>query len=422
MGDERAETYLRVLAEAELRRAGEQIRLVDAMAGTDAWSPQGSSLFGVTERAQWKVGRTARILVAAGVLDQECLDDATGVLSAAIQVRSRLMLNWYRSRGVLHRTIFGPAVVPVAASPGRPGHAGHAHRADARGGQRPAPYGASHVPGGDRDRGPDHRRHAYALAPGRFEPRPGGHRGRTHHLPYDQFWGVDDEGTRYTARFEAGYGEAAAWRGVIQFSPVPPRRARWLDLTGDGTPLVRLSLRPDAARPRRRPPSPRRSRPPTTCSRWKPNASWPPATPQDQPRAPTRARSSPCSPTSARSPPGTRSRSARRAVPATRRGRARHHRPAGRGHPGRLGQRRRAPGRAGPGRRPQLFAPLAAVLPDADGAWFAVAGLSSAAGESHLHVVCIGLPRSRTGSRTTGRRASPVAYRRRRELARGDGR
>jgi hypothetical protein len=31
-------------------------------------------------------------------------------------------------------------------------------------------------------------------------------------------------------------------------------------------------------------------------------------------------------------------------------------------------------------------------VPDVDGAWFSLAGLSSAAGESHLHVVSVGLP------------------------------
>jgi hypothetical protein len=68
VGDERAETYLRLLAEAELRRVGEQIRRVDAVAGIGARSREGMSLFGSTELAQWKVVRTARILVAAGVL------------------------------------------------------------------------------------------------------------------------------------------------------------------------------------------------------------------------------------------------------------------------------------------------------------------------------------------------------------------
>ena len=27
-----------------------------------------------------------------------------------------------------------------------------------------------------------------------------------HHLPYDQLWAVDDQGTRYTVRFEGGRG------------------------------------------------------------------------------------------------------------------------------------------------------------------------------------------------------------------------
>jgi hypothetical protein len=52
VGDERAETYLRVLAEAELRRVGQQIRRVDAMGGIEARSREGMSLFGATERAQ----------------------------------------------------------------------------------------------------------------------------------------------------------------------------------------------------------------------------------------------------------------------------------------------------------------------------------------------------------------------------------
>jgi hypothetical protein len=35
VGDDRAEIYLRVLAEAELRRVGDQLRRLDAAAGTD---------------------------------------------------------------------------------------------------------------------------------------------------------------------------------------------------------------------------------------------------------------------------------------------------------------------------------------------------------------------------------------------------
>ena len=40
----------------------------------------------------------------------------------------------------------------------------------------------------------------------------------------------------------------------------------------------------------------------------------------------------------------------------------------------------------------ELFAPLAAILPDLDGTRFALAGLSLTAGNSYLHVVASGLP------------------------------
>jgi hypothetical protein len=41
---------------------------------------------------------------------------------------------------------------------------------------------------------------------------------------------------------------------------------------------------------------------------------------------------------------------------------------------------------------PDACAPLVCVLPDVDGARFALAGLSTAAGESHLHVISNGMP------------------------------
>ena len=43
VGDERAETYLRLLAETELRRAGDQLRGLDAAAGTGEGSDPGMS-------------------------------------------------------------------------------------------------------------------------------------------------------------------------------------------------------------------------------------------------------------------------------------------------------------------------------------------------------------------------------------------
>jgi hypothetical protein len=203
VGDERAETYLRLLAEAELRRVGEQIRRIDAMAGIEARSREGMSLFGATERAQWKVLRTARILVAAGVLDQECLDGVTSVLSAAIQVRSRLMLNWYRSQGVLHRTIFRPVVL----QPPSPRPAGPAMRV--------TPIGLTLEVASDRAPSTLHLTSLVVTGtealitvvmrmhwpPDGSSSDPEATGARAHHLPYDQFWAVDDEGTRYPARW-----------------------------------------------------------------------------------------------------------------------------------------------------------------------------------------------------------------------------
>jgi hypothetical protein len=116
VGHERAETYLRLLAEAELRRVGDQLRRLDPAAAADTWSRPDMSLFGTTERAQWKVVRTARILVAAGVLDQECLAGVADDLHSAIKIRSRLLLNWDRRRGVLHGApeLFAPLTAVLA--------------------------------------------------------------------------------------------------------------------------------------------------------------------------------------------------------------------------------------------------------------------------------------------------------------------
>ena len=78
--------------------------------------------------------RAGRILVAAGVLDQDYLDHVAADLHAAIKVRSRLLLNWDRRRGMLHRTIFAPPRQPPPR-PADPGDAGRAHRRGAAGGR-----------------------------------------------------------------------------------------------------------------------------------------------------------------------------------------------------------------------------------------------------------------------------------------------
>jgi hypothetical protein len=393
VGDERAETYLRVLAEAELRRVSSRLRLLDAAAGTDVWSPPDSSLFVTAERAQWKVGRTGRILLAAGVLDQEALLGATGHFFDDIQVRSRLLLNWYRSRGVLPRTLFAPAVVQPPPRPADPD-------------MRVTPIGLTLEVAGDRAPAALHLMSLVATGTEalitvvmRMHWPPDGSSSDlevtgagAHHLPYDQFWAVDDEGTRYTVRFEAGYGETAAWRGVIQLSPVPPRRARWLDLIGDGTRLLRLPLRPD------RPPAP-----PSAEATAIPSADRLLRLVAERILA-----------TGDAAGPAEGPGPGEIITVLTEAGAI----AAGNPLPGQLAALCRRLGAAGhgitvppaadipaewasvvahrdapvPAGAPELFAPLAAVLPDVGGGWIAVAGLSSAAGESHLHMVSTGLP------------------------------
>ena len=83
VGNEQARTYLRTLAEAELRRAGEQLRDLDAAAGTDGWSAPGME-HATAERALWKVIGAGLILVAAGALDH---DDVNGFVGATLPIR-----------------------------------------------------------------------------------------------------------------------------------------------------------------------------------------------------------------------------------------------------------------------------------------------------------------------------------------------
>ena len=118
MGDERAETYLRLRAEAELRRVSAELRRADAAAGAapGVQADPSTMPFGAAEMAQWKVLRAGRILVAAGVLDQDYLDHVAGGLSVAIKVRSRLLLDWDRRRGVVYR---GSYVRPDPSAPDR---------------------------------------------------------------------------------------------------------------------------------------------------------------------------------------------------------------------------------------------------------------------------------------------------------------
>ncbi len=396
MGDERAETYLRLLAEAELRRAGDQLRRLDT-AAKDVWADPGMTPFRTAESATWKVVRAGRILVAAGVLDQDYLDHLAADLHAAIKVRSRLLLNWDRRRGMLHRTIFEPPV----SRPSR----------GAIQAMQVAPIGGALRVAGDRAPWTLHllslvRTEAQAVitVAMRMHWPPDGSSAELeltgagpHHMPYDQLWAVDDQGTRYAVRFEGGRGGTVTWLGVARLSPVPPRHVRRLDLVGDGTRLIRLPLGPSA-------PPGHRAAPPAA----EPSAIGPGerllVLEAERILASGDARGPVEGPvpgeiitvlTEAGAIAADSLVPGQLAALCQRLGAGGHGitvPPAGEipAPWASVIAHREAPEPAGGA---EVFAPLACVLPDVDGARLALAGLNTAAGESHLHVISSGMPR-----------------------------
>jgi hypothetical protein len=378
VGAERAETYLRLRAEAELRRAGAELRRLDAAAG-DTQADPGMTPFGTAEMAGWKVVRAGRILVAAGVLDQDYLDRFASDLHAAIQVRSRLLLNWDRRRGMRHWTIFQP---PSVSRP--PPGASQAMRV--------APIGGVLRAGGDRAPWTLHlmslvraQTQAMITVAMRMHWPPDGSSADLelsgagpHHMPYDQLWAVDDQGTRYAVRLEGGPGETVTWFGVARLSPVPPRHVRRLDLVGDGIRLVQLPLGPDEASSAAGPVATGLGERLLVLEAERILASGDARGPVEGPvpgeivtvltEAAAIAAGSPVPGHGITVPPT-------REIPAAWASVIAH---------------REAPAPVGGA---DVFAPLACALPDVDGARLALAGLSTAAGESHLHVISSGLPR-----------------------------
>jgi len=106
VSDERAETYLRLRAEVELRRAADRLRGLDTADRPDDRADPGMAPFATAERAQWKVIRAGRILVAAGALEEEFLARLAADLDGTIKARSRILLNWDRRRGVLYHNSY----------------------------------------------------------------------------------------------------------------------------------------------------------------------------------------------------------------------------------------------------------------------------------------------------------------------------
>src|ERR1700722_9314304 len=363
------------------------MRALDAAAaGPDDRADPGMRPFATAETALWKVIRAGRILVAAGALEDEFLDLLAADLDGSIRARSRIMLNWDHRRGMLHHTMsFTPSGGPAS----------RAGRGTAQA-MRVTPIGrALRLPGPSVLQLMSLVRAGTEAVITAALRMPWSHGGTElvspRDLPYDQLWAVDDHGARYAARFWSGKGRAGIWPGIVRLSPPPPAGVRRLDLVGDGTHLIRLPLGSSAR------------------ARWVGSSSTEPVAIAPGERLlvleAERILASGDVPGPVQGPvPGeiiavlTEAGALAPDSPVAGQLAALCRRFGAAGHgiavaplaqiPAPWASVIDAPVLAG---GPEVFAALACVLPDVDGARFALAGLSSAGGESYLHVVGSGM-------------------------------
>ena len=391
MGDERAETYLKLRAEAELRR-----RLRSATDGLVSAADVTASTMDI----RW----AGEVLRDAGVLAHGTALRIAAELEIALAVRARSDPRWparrldwaFRERG--------------QDSPTQAAQRGHHGRA---GPMRVVALGRT-LPIHD-ERAPcdlylmtlvSTPSEAVVTVAQRMHWPADGSSGDLEiggagiqHLPFGQLDAVDDQGSRYRLQFSLGDGGADTWRGLIMLSPAPPPQARWLDLVADGTRLIRLDLRPDG--------------PARAAAAAEVTIEQTPGVAPGEHLLAAEAEAIMASAWDIQGPAGDRRLGelvrlladigaiaadseipSRLAALCERLGLAGHGISAAPAAqlPGRwasvLAQRDAAP--VGPYQ--EIFAPLGTLLPGIEGTRFALSGLTSAAGESYLDLVASGLP------------------------------
>jgi hypothetical protein len=224
MNRERAETHLRQLAEAELRRA-------------TAPGAQGRGQAG-------RLPLVAQALIAAGAVDVGTADQIQADLDLALAAR-------YQAAGATPQQL----AMLIGVRP--PRAVTQTFTAS-----RQAPWQV--VPAGQviRIRDGEIRGELGLLAylqtaqGGRFTaagwmhgpaPGPGAQPPHSHLLVSRQLAAADDMGASYTLRFSfrTGITGSAVWEGVLDLRPDPPHQIGWLDLhTAPGEPATRIRLDP----------------------------------------------------------------------------------------------------------------------------------------------------------------------------------
>src|SRR5580658_7203876 len=214
MDRERAETYLRQLAEAELRRAG-------TLPAAGIRRPQNSA----------GLALVAPALVAVGAVDAGTAVQIRADLELALAGRQLGQENQARLMGGFSGRAGTTVALDQALS------TGHA---------RPAPHRASWraVPVGQviHFRDGDVRRELLVVA---YLRSAGGARFIIAGWPFRRLTAADDRGARYQIGYQGGPGVAE-----FLLTPDPPRQIRWLDLiTAPGEPATRIDLDPPIPAP-----------------------------------------------------------------------------------------------------------------------------------------------------------------------------
>src|SRR5260370_26916135 len=235
MNRERAETYLRVLAEAELRRATSQPWGNAQRAGSAA-----------------RVKRVAQVLAFVGALDDgvadQILDDFELALGARQTGQIASVLGWFTQRAAERTRLARPVSVPPAAA-GRSAAARAGTGTAARRTHAPVPLGQIVRVCGADVHGEVHLLSYARVASGpQFSVfartrRPSGPWEPSGPRLFDPFTATDDQGTSYQVTIrDIG---SPVLGGTLMLRPDPPHDPQWLDLatTTRRRPAPRVVLR-----------------------------------------------------------------------------------------------------------------------------------------------------------------------------------